>query len=324
MLKRFLSYYKPHKKIFILDMLAAFTMSVIGIFYPMITRELLNDFMPNKKYTEIIVCGSLLLIVYLMRMGLSYFVQYQGHMMGVRMQEQMRSDLFSHIEKLPISFFDNNETGKIMTRMTSDLFDIVELAHHGPENVLITSTSIIISFAYLMSINVPLSLILLVCVPILIFISSVLRKKMRDAFKKRREANAVINAALESGADELYIVGGLSGRLDHTLSNIYLLEALAEGGISACICDGKNRVRYLKARSSLLIPASEYKYFGLIPADKEVKGVTIDGAKYNLKNAKLERTDPSFAISTEVKENFAMVSSKKGGLFVIESKELSN
>lgn len=198
MLKRFLSYYKPHKKIFILDMLAAFMMSVIGIFYPMITRELLNDFMPNKKYIEIIVCGSLLLLVYLMRMGLSYFVQYQGHMMGVKMQEQMRSDLFAHIEKLPISFFDNNETGKIMTRMTSDLFDIVELAHHGPENILITSTSIIISFAYLMSINVTLSLILLACVPILILISSVLRKKMRDAFKKRREANAVINAALES------------------------------------------------------------------------------------------------------------------------------
>ncbi|MBR5473429.1 MAG: ABC transporter ATP-binding protein [Clostridia bacterium] len=198
MLKRFLSYYKPHKKIFILDMLASFTMSAIGIFYPMITRQLLNDFMPNKKYNEIIICGSLLLVVYLMRMGLSYFVQYQGHMMGVKMQEQMRSDLFSHIEKLPISFFDNNETGKIMTRMTSDLFDIVELAHHGPENVLITSTSIIISFAYLLSINVPLSLILLACVPILILISSVLRKKMRDAFKKRREANAVINAALES------------------------------------------------------------------------------------------------------------------------------
>ena len=198
MLKRFLSYYKPHKKIFILDMLAALTMSVIGIFYPIITRRLLNDFMPNKKYTEIIVCGSLLLIVYLMRMGLSYFVQYQGHMMGVKMQEKMRSDLFSHIEKLPVSFFDNNETGKIMTRMTSDLFDIVELAHHGPENVLITSSSIIISFVYLMSINIPLSLILLACVPILVFISSVLRKKMRDAFKKRRESNAIINASLES------------------------------------------------------------------------------------------------------------------------------
>ena len=198
MLKRFLSYYKPHKKIFILDMLASLTMSVIAIFYPIITREMLNELIPNQKYKEIVIYGVGLLLIYLMRMGLSYFVQYQGHMMGVRMQKQMRSDLFSHIEKLPFSFFDNNETGKIMTRMTSDLFDVVELAHHGPENVLITSVSIIISFAYLMSINVPLSLILLVCVPILMMISSYLRKRMRDAFKKRRESNAVINAALES------------------------------------------------------------------------------------------------------------------------------
>ena len=166
MLKRFLSYYKPHKKIFILDMLASLTMSVIAIFYPIITREMLNELIPNQKYKEIVIYGVGLLLIYLMRMGLSYFVQYQGHMMGVRMQKQMRSDLFSHIEKLPFSFFDNNDTGKIMTRMTSDLFDVVELAHHGPENVLITSVSIIISFAYLMSINVPLSLILLVCVPI--------------------------------------------------------------------------------------------------------------------------------------------------------------
>ena len=198
MLKRFLSYYKPHKLMFTLDMLASFVMSVIAIFYPMITRKMLNELIPNKQYNDIIIYGSGLLLVYLARMGLSYFVQYQGHMMGVKMQKQMRSDLFEHIEKLPFSFFDNNETGKIMTRMTSDLFDVVELAHHGPENVLITSVSIIISFAYLMSINVPLSLILLICVPILIFISSVLRKRMRDAFKKRRESNAVINAALES------------------------------------------------------------------------------------------------------------------------------
>lgn len=198
MLKRFLSYYKPYKKIFILDMLASFTMSVIAIFYPIITREMLNELIPNKKYTEIVIYGVGLLLIYLMRMGLSYFVQYQGHMMGVKMQKQMRSDLFAHIEKLPFSFFDNNETGKIMTRMTSDLFDVVELAHHGPENVLITSVSIIISFVYLMSINIPLSLILLVCVPILMIISSYLRNKMRDAFKKRRESNAVINASLES------------------------------------------------------------------------------------------------------------------------------
>lgn len=141
------------------------------------------------------------------------------------------------------------------------------------------------------------------------------------AEKDETDTQLAINTAIENGADELYIVGGLSGRLDHTLSNIYLLETLAKRGIFATICDGKNRVRYLKERSALLIPKSEYKYFGLLPADREVNGVIIDGAKYPLKNAKLERNNPSFAISNEVEESLAMVSTKKGGLFVIESKE---
>ncbi len=144
------------------------------------------------------------------------------------------------------------------------------------------------------------------------------------AEKDETDTALAVNIALESGANELYIAGGLSGRLDHTLSNLYLLEALAKSGITACVCDGKNRVRYLKERSSLLISKSEYKYFGLIPTDKEVKGVIIQGAKYNLNNATLEKSNPSFAISNEVCENFAMVSSKKGGLFVIESADLSN
>lgn len=141
------------------------------------------------------------------------------------------------------------------------------------------------------------------------------------AEKDETDTQLAINVAIENGADELYIIGGLTGRLDHTLSNIYLLESLTNSGIYACICDGKNRVRYLKERSSLLIQKSEYKYFGLLPADREIKGVSIDGAKYTLKNAKLEKNNPSFAISNEVLENFAMVSCKKGGLFVIESKE---
>ena len=139
--------------------------------------------------------------------------------------------------------------------------------------------------------------------------------------KDETDTQLAINVAIENGYDELYIIGGLSGRLDHTLSNIYLLEALAQEGIYSSICDGYNRVRYLKERSSLLIQKSEYKYFALLPADREVKGVIIDGAKYPLKNAKLEKSNPSFASSNEVTENFAMVSTKKGGLFVIESKE---
>lgn len=198
MLKRFLSYYKPHKVTFVLDMLSSLAMSIIAIFYPMITRTMLNDLIPNKKYTDIIVYGVGLLIIYVIRMGLSYYVQYYGHIMGVKMQASMRSELFAHLEKLPFSFYDNHETGKIMSRMTTDLFDVAELAHHGPENFIITSVSIVISFGYLASINIWLSLIIFVCLPFLIIVSMMLRKRMRTAFKKRRESNAVINAALES------------------------------------------------------------------------------------------------------------------------------
>lgn len=198
MLKRFLSYYKPHKLTFALDMLSSLAMAVIAIFYPVITRTMLNDLIPNEKYTEIIIYGVGLLLIYLLRMGLSYYVQYYGHIMGVKMQATMRSQLFEHLEKLPFSFYDNHETGKIMSRMTTDLFDVAELAHHGPENFIITSVSIIISFCYLASINIWLALIIFVCLPFLIIVSMALRKRMRIAFKKRRESNAVINAALES------------------------------------------------------------------------------------------------------------------------------
>lgn len=139
--------------------------------------------------------------------------------------------------------------------------------------------------------------------------------------KDETDTQLAINIALEQGTNEIYIIGGLSGRLDHTLSNLHLLENLTKSGISCAICDGKNRVRYLKERSSLLIPKGKYKYFGLILITEKAKGITVDGAKYPLKNANLEKTNPSYAISNEVEGNFAMVSLKKGGLLVIESRE---
>lgn len=198
MLKRFLSYYKPHKVIFCLDMLASLIMSVIGIAYPIITRYMLNDLFPQKNYRMLIILGVSLLFLYVIRMFLQFFIQYYGHVMGVRMQAQMRSDMFEHLQRLPYSFYDSHETGKIMSRMTNDLMDISELAHHGPENIIISSISIILSFIYLCTINVPLTLILFLCVPFLVIISVVLRKKMRAAFKRSRQSIAEINASLES------------------------------------------------------------------------------------------------------------------------------
>lgn len=198
MLKRFLSYYKPHKFIFTMDMIASLVMSMIGITYPIITRYMLNELFPQKNYRMLVILGTALLLLYIVRMLLQFFIQYYGHVMGVRMQAQMRSDMFDHLQKLPYKFYDNNETGKIMSRMTNDLMDISELAHHGPENILISSISIIISFIYLCTINLPLTLILFTCVPFLIIISITLRKKMRAAFKKSRQSIAQINASLES------------------------------------------------------------------------------------------------------------------------------
>ena len=197
MLKRFLVYYRPHKLIFTLDMLASLFVSLIGIVYPIVTREMLNDFIPERKYKAIIFFGLLLFVLYAVRMLLNFFIQYYGHVMGVRMQAQMRSDMFRHLEKLPYSFYDEHETGKIMSRMTNDLMDISELAHHGPENILISSISVIASFIYLASINIWLTLIIFVCVPFLLLIASALRTKMRNAFKESRQATAEINASLE-------------------------------------------------------------------------------------------------------------------------------
>ena len=198
MLKRFISYYKPHKKMLALDMLAALLISVIGMVYPIVTNKMLNEYIPQKMYKTIVIAGAAVLLLYVLRMLLRYFVQYYGHVIGVKMQSQMRRDLFGHLQKLPFRFYDNNETGRIMTRLTSDLFEVCELAHHGPENLLISTVMIILSFTYLVTIDWILTLIIFTCVPILLVVTMHYRKAMKNAFDDRRKSNATINAAVES------------------------------------------------------------------------------------------------------------------------------
>ncbi len=198
MLKRFISYYKPHKKMLALDMLASLLISVIGLVYPVVTNKMLNIYIPEKMYSTIVIAGLIVLALYIVRMLLRYFVQYYGHLIGVQMQSQMRQDLFAHLEKQPFSFYDNHETGRIMTRITSDLFEVCELAHHGPENLLISTVMILLSFTYLFMIDPILTLIIFACVPILVVVTLYFRKAMSRAFDDRRKSNATINAAVES------------------------------------------------------------------------------------------------------------------------------
>ena len=198
MLKEFIKYYKPYKLLFILDMLASLLVSLSAMVYPIITRNMLNDFIPNSKYNLIIKFGIILLVIYIIRALLKYFVQFYGHVMGVRIQSDMRKELFGKIQRLPYSYFDNHETGAIMSNLTNDIFEISELAHHGPENVIMCTLMIILSFIYLATINLNLTLIIFASVPFLFFISMKLRKKMREASRKSKIAMSGINAGISS------------------------------------------------------------------------------------------------------------------------------
>lgn len=204
MLKKFISYYKPYKLMFLLDMLASLLIAIIGMGYPILTNKVLKEIVPNNeividnKINFIIIFSLALLGCYFLRALLRYFVQYYGHVIGVKMQADMRRDMFNKLQKLPFSYYDEHETGKIMSRMTNDLMEVSELAHHGPENIFICGISIILSFIYLISINWIFALLILACIPFLIIITLVLRKKMNKAFTETRKSVAQINGSLES------------------------------------------------------------------------------------------------------------------------------
>lgn len=204
MFKKFISYYNPYKGMFILDMLASLLISIIGMGYPILTNTVLNKIVPNEdfvldeKLKFIIIFGLCLLACYIIRMLLRYFVQFYGHVIGVKMQADMRRDMFTKLQKLPFSYYDEHETGKIMSRMTNDLMEVSELAHHGPENLFICGITVILSFAYLLSINWIFTLVIFACVPFLVIITLAMRKKMNKAFLETRKSVAQINASLES------------------------------------------------------------------------------------------------------------------------------
>ena len=205
MFKKFISYYKPHKKMFALDMLASLLISVIGLGYPMITNKMLNEWIKEKNIKLIIIFGAVLLAIYIVRLFLRYFVQYYGHVIGVKMQAQMRTDMFKKLQKLPYSFYDNHETGKIMSRLTNDLQDVSELAHHGPENLIICSVMMVGSFIYLCTIEWRLTLIIFTAAPILFVIALFFRKRMTQAFMDSRKSIAVVNAALENSVSGIRV-----------------------------------------------------------------------------------------------------------------------
>lgn len=204
-LKRFLGYYKPHRKMFLFDLLCSFLISVCNMFYPMIARNIMNDFVPNQNLRLLITWSIVLAAIYAIKSVLTFVVGYWGHVLGVKIQGDMRKDLFNHIETLPFSFFDENKTGTVMSRIVNDLFEVSELAHHAPEDLFNSFISIIGALVMLGTINPWLSLIVLCYIPFMVFFAAKARKKMHVAFDDSRKKVAELNAEIESSVSGIRV-----------------------------------------------------------------------------------------------------------------------
>ena len=197
-LKIFMSYIAGHKKLFALDMCCALLVSIIDLVFPYVSRTSMNRLLPGKLFTLFFTVMALMVAAYVVKAGLYYIITVLGHRMGVLIEADMRRDVFNHMQDLSCSFYDKNRTGVLMSRITSDLFDITELAHHGPENILICTLTIVGALAVMFTIEWRLALTLAVVLPLCLWFTLSQRVRMKDANIEVKKKTADIYAAIES------------------------------------------------------------------------------------------------------------------------------
>ena len=208
-LRKFISYYKPYKVVFFLDLLCAAVISIVDLAYPQILRILTKTlFLQDKSliFQKIPYIGIGLLLAYVIQTLCNYYVTCQGHIMGAKMERDMRQELFEHYERLSFSYYDRNNTGKMMSKLISDLFDISELAHHGPENLFISAVKIVGSFIFLFMINWELALVLAATVLVMAFFSVRQNKHMHETFLDNRRKIGEVNATLQDSLSGIRVV----------------------------------------------------------------------------------------------------------------------
>lgn len=190
---------------FIADLACALGMSAINLVYPMVTRRMINDFIPNGAIRGLLIAAAVLAGLYALKLMFNYFISYWGHVVGVHIQADMRAELFDHLQRLPVSYFDDNKTGALMSRILNDLFEITELAHHGPEDLFISGVLLIGAFVLMSSISFPLTMIIFASVPVMVAFAAIKRVQMKKAFAAAREQVSVINAGLENSISGIRI-----------------------------------------------------------------------------------------------------------------------
>ena len=194
----FLSYFPAHKKLFILDMSCAFLVGAIDVAFPLVSRYVMYDLLPDKLYRTFFTVMAIVVAAFLLRAIMNFIITYWGHQFGIRVEADIRRDLYVHFQELDFDFFDKNRTGKLMNRLTGDLFEITELAHHGPEDLLISTITIIGALLVMFVVEWRLALIVLVIVPVFILIVVLCRKDMMDSSVLVKQKMANINADIES------------------------------------------------------------------------------------------------------------------------------
>ena len=198
-LQIFLSYFKPHRKLFLLDMACALMISVIDLAFPYVSRRCMYELLPESAYKTFFTVMAIVLAAFALRAVLTYVICFWGHTFGILVEADIRRDLFRHMQELSFDYFDRNRTGQLMSRLTADLFDITELAHHGPEDIFISCITIIGSLAVMFSIQWRLALVIAIILPIFFVVIWCCRKSMQTASRKLKQRTAVINADIESG-----------------------------------------------------------------------------------------------------------------------------
>ncbi len=200
-IKKFARYYKPHLKLFIIDLICAFGVAACNLVYPKVAGKMIET--ANLNY--VLLFSAILLGIFTLKAFLLYVVTYWGHVVGVRIQGDMRDELFRHLQKLPFSYYDETKTGSIMSRLINDLFEVSELAHHGPEDLFLSVITIIGTLIMVGLINPWLAVIFIIIIPIIIVIAVKLRLSLMEAFKRSREKTSEINAAVESAVSGIRV-----------------------------------------------------------------------------------------------------------------------
>ena len=197
-LRIFLSYFKPHRRLFALDMTCAFLIALIDLAFPLVSRQALYTWLPEKQFRVFFIVMAAVVVAYVLRSGLYFVVAYWGHTFGIRVEADIRRDLYHHMQELGFDFYDRNRTGQLMSRLTSDLFEITELAHHGPEDIFISMVTIAGALAIMFTVEWRLALVVCVMIPIFLVIIMSRRRAMSKASRFVKQKTGAINADIES------------------------------------------------------------------------------------------------------------------------------